>query len=159
MKRDIKSTGSDIRACGKLRGPKPPGSIGGALKALSIAVAVASAASLGTTQTATAAEFLVHVSPVPVNDAPTTSGSDLNHVKTVTNTDWTSATAGEYEDALAVVEAVYGPIGDTNTAQPGNVDWRVINVTIAAKQFKASADDARALAMILEAEAIVVSLQ
>lgn len=70
-----------------------------------------------------------------------------------------AAVAGEYEDALAVVEAVYGPIGDTNTAQPGNVDWRVIDVTITAKQFKTSGDDARALAMILEAEAIVVSLQ
>ena len=69
------------------------------------------------------------------------------------------AVAGEYEDALAVVEAVYGPIGDTNTAQPGAVDWRVIDVTITAKQFKAAGDDARALAMILDAEAIVVSLQ
>ena len=70
-----------------------------------------------------------------------------------------AAVAGEYEDALAVVEAVYGPIGDTNTAQLGNVDWRVIDITITAKQFKTSGDDARALAMILDAEAIVVSLQ
>ncbi len=70
-----------------------------------------------------------------------------------------AAVAGEYEDALGVVEAVYGPIGDTNTAAPGAIDWRVIDVTIAAKQFKTSGDDARALAMILEAEAIVVSLQ
>lgn len=70
-----------------------------------------------------------------------------------------AAVAGEYEDALAVVEAVYGPVGDTNTTQPVTVDWRVIDITIAAKQYKASADDARALAMILEAEALISALQ
>ena len=70
-----------------------------------------------------------------------------------------AAVAGEYEDALAVVEAVFGHIGDTNSAMPGSADWRIIDVTITAKDFKASGDDARALAMILEAEKIVTSLQ
>ena len=70
-----------------------------------------------------------------------------------------AAVAGEYEDALAAVEAVYGPIGDTNTVLPGTVDWRVIDITITAQEFKASGDDARALAMILEAEAIIASMQ
>lgn len=70
-----------------------------------------------------------------------------------------AAVAGEYEDALAGIEAVFGHIGDTNTAMPGSADWRIIDVTITAKDFKASGDDARALAMILEAEKIVASLQ
>ncbi len=74
MKQNIQSNGSALRAFGKLLGPKPLGSIGGALKALSIAAAIASAALLGTTETATA--------------------TNLSHVKTVTNTDWISAGVG-----------------------------------------------------------------
>lgn len=71
----------------------------------------------------------------------------------------TAASAGEYEDALSGIEAVYGHIGDTNSAMPGSADWRIIDVTITAKGYKAAGDHARALAMILEAEKIVSILQ
>ena len=93
MKQNIESTGGDIRACGKLRGPKPLGSAARALKALSIAVAVAGGALLGTTETATA--------------------TNLSHVKTVTNTDWTSAGVGgmrDYGYGTLTVSGVTGPV-------------------------------------------------
>ena len=63
------------------------------MKALSIAVAVASAALLGTTQAATA--------------------TNLSHVKTVTNTDWTSAGVGgmrDYGYGTLTVSGVTGPV-------------------------------------------------
>ena len=71
----------------------------------------------------------------------------------------TGAVAGTYEEALAAVERAYGPIGDTNTAEPGGVEWRVRNLTIKAKEMKASGDDAAALAKILQAETTAVSTQ
>ncbi len=109
MKRDIESTSSNIRAFAKLRGPKPLGSAARALKALSIAVAVASAALLGTTETATA--------------------TNLSHVKTVTNTDWTSAGVGgmrDYGYGTLTVSGVTGSVtsailywnGPTNSTDP-----------------------------------------
>ncbi len=70
-----------------------------------------------------------------------------------------STFAGAYEDALAVVEGTYGTVGDTNTGQQGDVSWRVIELTMAAKELKASSDDAGALAKILEAQAIVAASQ
>ena len=109
MKRNIESTGSDIRAFGKLRGPKPLGSAARALKALSIAVAVTSAALLGTTETATA--------------------TNLSHVNTVINTDWTSAGVGgmrDYGYGTLTVSGITGTVtsailywhGPTNSSDP-----------------------------------------
>lgn len=69
------------------------------------------------------------------------------------------AVAGAYEDALAVVEAVYGPVGDTNTAGPGSLDWRVIGLTISANQLKIAGNDDEALAKISAAANLVQSSQ
>ena len=54
--------------------------------------------------------------------------------------------AGEYEDALAVVEGAYGPVADSNPFGPGSVDWQVIDLAIAAKASASSGDEASAVA-------------
>ena len=70
-----------------------------------------------------------------------------------------AASAGEYEDALAVIEAAIGPIGNANDAEPGGINFAVVGLVLEAKAAKASGDDALALATMLQAEAIIVSGQ
>ncbi len=69
------------------------------------------------------------------------------------------AVAGEYEEALAVVESVVGPIGDTNDAEAGGVDFSIIGLALEAKDAKAGGDEALALAIMLKAEAMAVSTE
>ncbi len=70
-----------------------------------------------------------------------------------------AAIAGEYEVALGVIEAAVGPIGDTNDAAGGSVYFAIVGLVLEAKAAKAGGDDALALEKMLQAEAIVVSIQ
>lgn len=69
------------------------------------------------------------------------------------------AIAGEYEDALAVVEDAVGPVGDTNTAGPGSSEWQIQELAIAANQLQSSGNADEALAKILEASKLAQSSQ
>lgn len=65
------------------------------------------------------------------------------------------AVAGEYEDALAAVEAVYGTVGNTNTAEPGGLAWHALDLAITAKQLKNEGKDGEALTLMVEAASLL----
>ena len=109
MKQNIQSNGSALRAFGKFRGPRSRDSFGSALKAVSIAAAIAVAALFGTSQSANA--------------------TNLKHVNTITNTDWTSAGVGgmrDYGYGTLTVSGITGTVtsailywnGPTNSSDP-----------------------------------------